>query len=393
MSSISFSKCRSVLARCVSRIFKCTAKPQMGRINAGRIVTTGAIVKNHHAFRNGPEVKNPTNPVSCFLFLVVQSVQFAVSFRILLSNPNPARFSRPNLRKESFWRERRKSLRTEIIGRNLLHRLVICPVGLQARRAFLISLILALPASLFSQGFTYRRPFVLTSASTATTNPAYLDHMWHYWVASDLATNAPVGEWHDRYTSLILSNSVSAQTPTNSFTNGVWFSGSTFLTNKPAYNPGWQAGTTNVVTMLGVFSGYAPASWWTQPFPCDSNDGYSGNGMGIIFLNNDHTLFLATSSGSQTYGNFADNQPIDVVVTWTNNIPNPIETVYTNGVLALSTTNGSGAGWVGTVGYSQGVGFFYNGWIQEYGWATNTFSLSDVTSYHTYATNKYHYTP
>lgn len=90
----------------------------------------------------------------------------------------------------------------------------------------LISILLLLcPLLAYSQGFTPRRPYVLTSASTVSTNPvdALPVGMEFWWNAKDLS-NSPVSLWTDRIKGYNFFQTNASARPTWT-TNGVAFDG------------------------------------------------------------------------------------------------------------------------------------------------------------------------
>lgn len=407
----------------------------MSWINTGRIVATRAIVKDHHAFGNRTEVKNPANPVSRFLFSLRKRIQLTIAMRVFFAHPEPARSRGPNLGKEPFWGEWRKSLRLQVLGRNLCHRLVICPVGLLAHRAFLISLILALPASLFSQGFTYRRPFVLTSVTVSNQTPEQLASygLALRWVASDLGTNSlNVNTWTDRVQGAIWRNDDSGGQPGYTTNNGLSFDLTHFLTNNsfgPYFNTCCNCcafGFIMDITKIGDFASYV-----YPPLICNSLKGIpSGGGAGGASLawQFDNANYNATHGfpllfwGGSTEGGLTNAYPITnvwhdliagnyytnaVAWDWIYQITNGV-LWYSNNVAGALSESGWGMPYDVSIGYSNFPTSLGHNWYRQSGplfylkelwiWTNNYFPVGPVrpsiyTNFHIYATNTYGYTP
>lgn len=136
---ISFAKWASCFACHIRRILGRTAKPKVGGINAGWVISVGTIMKNPQTSWYRSKMENPTDPGSGHRFPVMAARHPTVSTSISVSRPNPTGIRESNLGKESVWCARRKSLRSQVLGSNLHRYYSLCPVGLLAHRAFSLS--------------------------------------------------------------------------------------------------------------------------------------------------------------------------------------------------------------------------------------------------------------
>ncbi len=113
------------------------SKPEVCRIYAGRTVSVGTVVENEHTGWDRPEVQNPRSSVGQYLISAWgANPDCSVATVNCICRPQPARFSHSNLTEKPFWKVFRKTLRAQVISRNLDHSSVLCAFGLQARRAF-----------------------------------------------------------------------------------------------------------------------------------------------------------------------------------------------------------------------------------------------------------------
>lgn len=133
-----FTKSTSTLGSLVVHVLGMRSKPKVVWINARWVVSVWAIVKNVYAFRNWPTVKNPRSPVSVNFRLLSFLVKPAVSGPLARANPQPTRFGLFNLLPKSFREALGKTLRSQILGRNLDHSSVTNAVRVTGPAAFIV---------------------------------------------------------------------------------------------------------------------------------------------------------------------------------------------------------------------------------------------------------------
>lgn len=116
----SFSSTTSAPLAHIGKIVLFISKPQMGRINAGRIISTWAIMTNVKSIWNWTVIQNPTRPCGGNHFLK-SSIYCPISIFSSASRPIPATICFFNLFPKAFRKVLRKSLRSQIFGSNLNH--------------------------------------------------------------------------------------------------------------------------------------------------------------------------------------------------------------------------------------------------------------------------------
>lgn len=133
------SVCGLALRMLVSHIINVASKPQMVRVNTRLVVSIRAIVENIYSTRNWTTVQNPRRPMRPPVSsgVLYPSGNRSVS-TINRSGPNPTGVCLFNIRPEALWKRFGKTLRSQVLGRNLgTHTVSFCASGLLARRAFL----------------------------------------------------------------------------------------------------------------------------------------------------------------------------------------------------------------------------------------------------------------
>lgn len=120
----------SSLLRHVAYIVEASAKPEMVRSNARRIV---AVMKNPKSFGNGSKVKNPTGNMCFDSRITTPSVNPSIGKRRLFvptrSCPNPAPFTFLYVGPKASLESWGKALRGKIFSGNLDHSSVLPRIG------------------------------------------------------------------------------------------------------------------------------------------------------------------------------------------------------------------------------------------------------------------------
>lgn len=251
----------------------------------------------------------------------------------------------------------------------------------------LISLLL-FPLVAFGQGFTPRRPFVLTSAPV-NPNPtnALPTGIYLWWVASDMPTNVTVSnQWLDRVQGKLMGNDIPSRQPTNSL-KGVYFDGTKWLTNLPGAALISFGFAVLMIAENDSVSGGQVMIW---------NNGQGGNqAVGFVF------------SSGKLYWSYFNGQYVDLQYTRPNNYLNdmlftPTNTevhtaFFTNGVSTGVDVPEQNAGSFDISGMGAEPNgtpnSFYHGYIREVIVWTNltgaSWSSGMVSNAHWYATNQY----
>lgn len=210
--------------------------------------------------------------------------------------------------------------------------------------------------------------------------------MFRWWVSLDAAVGVTLSnQIVDRIVGDHLWQMNVASSPTNA-ANGIYFSGSTFLTNgagSVGYDVGAIVGPDAVDTFYFAFvpSGSAgEQQMFSYGTVNNRGPGMNGNNLRYTGL---------ISGGPNTICSFAANTTNDVVIVLRTNITE----WYTNGVPLVTNATTS----VDDFGYwrmgSGGLGA-YNGYILENGIYTNSgLSPTQIGKLHKYLTNAYKYTP
>lgn len=216
-------------------------------------------------------------------------------------------------------------------------------------------------------------------------SPSSISTIRYWWVASDLSLGAVSGNWSDRINAYGLGQATAANRPTNT-ASGVFFNGSpTSLTNSPG---GWQWATNGTPHRGSVWVVVAPTT------PPASIGGIVGStnasGYGLYTTSAKVYRNFATA-GSPTFGSWQTNVFQDVALVITEGSTN---TYFTNGVQAANATAGDINGGQLTVGRdNQASPGYYKGYIQEIAWFADYLTPAQIVTLHTYATNRYSYTP
>lgn len=102
------------LGSCVNSIVDFRSEPQVGGIDATRIVATRTVVTDKEAVGNGSEVQYPTGSVRANRsMLYLASIDMPVSLRSNVASPKPARICNLDLFKEPRRKRFGKTLRSE----------------------------------------------------------------------------------------------------------------------------------------------------------------------------------------------------------------------------------------------------------------------------------------
>lgn len=373
---------------CINGIVSMITKPQMLRMYARSIISIGAVVENAFIFRNWTKVNNPTGSMGQDLSVLADAcgnspISFLQTVGKAITRPKPTGIRLVNFLPESFWKRFGKTLRSQVLSRNLDHSSVLCASWLQARRAFLLCLFVSLSSTTFCQLPVI--PFVVPSSAFPAwpNDPTNISGLTARWIFVDLAaTNIVITNWVDEIQGIISTNGNSAARPTNS-SLGVGFNGTTFLTNN-----------NKIDQTVSPYSG-KPISWFVVlertvstgllgTFDLYSFDGsHSVGNTDFIRRQPSAWNFTGGSGNHVATGSFLTIEMSDDPITVHG---------YTNGVVATGLAFGSltplfkMTGIADTFG-SQGM----IGYIKEICIWTNVLSGTDALHVHQYATNRYQF--
>lgn len=116
--SVRFSEWMSIFKYCIVNIFKISAYPEMGWINARPIVTIWTIMKNAHSVRNWTKMKNPACSMRGNTSIFPATSCYGSVPNCTCFFPHPTGLCNYKAFKESLRKGFGKSLRTQIICRN-----------------------------------------------------------------------------------------------------------------------------------------------------------------------------------------------------------------------------------------------------------------------------------
>lgn len=302
----------------------------------------------------------------------------------------------------------------------------------------LISLFLLLcPLLALSQGFTPRRPFVLTSVTASNQTPEQLASygLALRWVASDLGTNSlNVNTWTDRMQSAVWRMDEATLRPAYTTNDGVSINLTHYLTNN-TFGP-YFATCSNCCAFGFILDITSIPTWNSHIYPpliCNALPGIPGgpgSGDASLSIGLDNAHFPAANGSPLDNWNSGSEQTFTtngypVTNVWHDLISGNFNSnVYTktytyaitNGVQFGPTLLIAGAysdwGWGNpgdvTLGYSNFPTSLAHNWWRDSAvqyslkelwiWTNNYYPigiLSDsiVTNFHIYATNTYGYTP
>lgn len=124
----------------ISNVFLVGSKPEVGWIDAPRTISIRTIVADAKTVWNWTKMQNPRCFVrenGCASINPYPSIRISVSqiLRSFGAGPQPAGIRKSDLGKKPFWEVFGKTLRSQILGRNLLHRQFVCGCGLLAPAA------------------------------------------------------------------------------------------------------------------------------------------------------------------------------------------------------------------------------------------------------------------
>lgn len=253
--------------------------------------------------------------------------------------------------------------------------------------------------------FGVEQPFFLTSSvedaeSLASTGLAYR------WVDSDTATNTALDSWIDRISGTAWTNGASAQRPTNSWNQGIWFDNSHYFTN--LWSTYLHSNCTfgfimKPVDVRGNNTVY-PALLYNRA----TTDGSSSLAFEFRGQNSSSVYNLALQWGSTFIDvepatlQFPTNVLMDLTFSQWKSFTTNGTTVYTNGV---STDEDSFSIWATGTSASYPFCLMHNFprntgpsiWLREL-WIWTNSTPTYITSntlyfFHKYSTNKYGYSP
>lgn len=239
------------------------------------------------------------------------------------------------------------------------------------------------------------------------------------WVAADLPTNTALLSWTDRVAQAIWTNGASANRPTNSNNNGVWFDSTHFFTNLGGLTIGTNVDFGLIIDVIdnGKFSGDTHPSVLNNTAQLTTDN---SSVIGYMFQSSSFplTVEVNASFNALTASPFRPtNSFIDIVFTQTisNNATGGFR-CYTNTVSGLTDLGSLGANqfyWGGSGGSSPTPSYpnslMFNrprassahAWLRELWIWTNSVSGNGgqditqivLTNFHKYATNTYGYSP
>lgn len=210
----------------------------------------------------------------------------------------------------------------------------------------------------------------------------------YWWVSSDLTTNVNVTNWVDRIQSFVFTNGDDSLRPTNSAT-GVGFDGSHWLSNTPGFD--WETSGAGTASVWVVFSPVTAAAANGGFLASDSS---AGSG---IYSPSGNQMKNFGDKGNATMFNFVSGNTYDMAITISNIAGQTYN--WTNNVFATTAIAGQPNR---TAGHSnqiylakdgQASPVFFKGKVLELVWFYSNIEASVISQLHTYATNKYGYTP
>lgn len=245
----------------------------------------------------------------------------------------------------------------------------------------LISLSL-LRGQLLAPGNYHRLIGNPTTSVPSIPTPSNVATLAHWWVASDLATGSTVTSWVDRINYKPATNRT-AHAPTNS-SSGVRFNGYTDGDLQLDY---YITQTNGTGSLWCVFVADAYTSGPTREGiigPWNSGDTF---GLGTKANN----TMIYRSSVEVTVGTYTPGSYIDVGVAMRGS--GSTNVYYVNGVAVLTNTVGTTLYPFGRFGVFQYNDWAWNGYLTEVAYYGGRLEASNFSALHTYATNRYSYSP
>lgn len=208
----------------------------------------------------------------------------------------------------------------------------------------------------------------------------------YWWNFADLTVNAKVTNWVDRNMGSAFVNTLGNSTVPTNTANGVYFRkvSNQYLTNAGAvFKATNQSCSHWVVVNRGTFNAWQNILDYTMdsmPYAI----GFSAN----------NKMYAIQTPNTREGPVVLTNVWIDLL--WVHHYPSNFLYFYTNGVIA-SGVSGEGQAvrpsW-GVMGGTTGSGQWFEGYIKEVAVFSNKWVTTDeAMKLHTYATNKYGYTP
>lgn len=265
------------------------------------------------------------------------------------------------------------------------------PIKQTAMRCLLSSILLLLSLTAFGQAFTPRRPFIpQVAGASGPQSPTNFAGLAYYWVASDTliqGTNVTITNWVDRIQGLIWTNETAGSRPVNS-TNGIYFDGSTWMTNSGMILP-----TVSDNGWYFIIERTAQTDWWNTFLSRQGQDG------GFVFGDGIHSPKYIALRGPSSTELAGSAVPTNKFMTLFLNAHSTAFTSQfaTNGVAALQNfSDNTGPGnFTNVLGRNGTVAFGYRftGYIQEIAVWTNQVTTNAWIPLNSYATNTYLYSP
>lgn len=217
--------------------------------------------------------------------------------------------------------------------------------------------------------------------------------MFRWWVSADVTVGVTVSnQWDDRIVGDSMDQLVASKMPTNS-NIGVWFSGTTFVTNGLG-GTGFDVGAIGGPTGDTLFFIFEPDTV-TGTFRSIASDKTLAN-RGPIMVNAD-LRYIGLAAGAYTVATLATSNHYDIVAAWfkqdathfqlrwySNSVPIMTNTTSSINDMPFNVMGGNvTAGDFGLHGYLLELGIYTN----------NTLNQTAIDALHLYATNKYGYSP
>lgn len=211
--------------------------------------------------------------------------------------------------------------------------------------------------------------------SSGVPSPLSIPGLAQWYVYSDQPTNITMSNWVDRIQGLYMTNGDASTRPTNS-SLGVGFNGSTFLTNRVLC-------VSNDNTFVLIVQTAA----------------INGGGTSVLEAVVDPTTdpyWMQSSKfelNANIWFNLQANHLNDWIICMRDIDPTKVKG-FTNGIAAATGAGLSTAGEFFNLAKSR-FNLNYVGYVLELMWFTNniTTNSSWVSTVHTYATNKYNFSP
>lgn len=246
------------------------------------------------------------------------------------------------------------------------------------RLALAAGLLLTALAGLGQVMPVHRRP---VPPANSLWTPTSVPTIRYWWVSGDLAANSNITNWTDRIQSYVAYQPNTNNSPSNT-SSGLYFNGTNtyLLLNGPF--PSTNYVYTNQMSFMAVLKPLTIPSSGTWAGILGTNDSFT------FGLHNTGAYYYLGQIGSTDFGAWQNNTPMDVICTY-----KPSTNVfYTNGVkVSIAVGDLSFPFYIKYV--ATGQGNYYKGYISEIMWFSNSITASEAAQLHSYATNKYGYSP